>query len=168
MGDRDVTLAECVGLLSSESRERKFMGKTYMGIGRSTFVIDRQGQLVHVDYKVKAKGHAQAMLERLAGQCHRVTTAFALRGPDGGAHDEAVTTEVSFRPLTPETIASYLDTSEWRDKAGAYAIQGIAGAFVRSIAGSPSNVIGLPLAEVAAALERAWGRELEYRDGVPA
>ena len=43
--------------------ERKFMGRTYMGIGRSTFVIDKSGKLVHVDYKVKAKGHAQAMLE---------------------------------------------------------------------------------------------------------
>jgi peroxiredoxin len=43
--------------------ERKFMGKTYMGIGRSTFVIDKQGKLVEVNYKVKAKGHAQAILE---------------------------------------------------------------------------------------------------------
>ncbi len=43
--------------------ERKFMGRTYMGIGRSTFVIDKQGKLVEVNYKVKAKGHAQAMLE---------------------------------------------------------------------------------------------------------
>jgi peroxiredoxin Q/BCP len=43
--------------------ERKFMGRTYMGIGRSTFVIDKQGALVEVNYKVKAKGHAQAILE---------------------------------------------------------------------------------------------------------
>ena len=43
--------------------ERKFMGKTYMGIGRSTFVIDKQGKLIEVNYKVKAKGHAQAILE---------------------------------------------------------------------------------------------------------
>jgi peroxiredoxin Q/BCP len=43
--------------------ERKFMGRTYMGIGRSTFVIDKQGALVEVNYKVKAKGHAQATLE---------------------------------------------------------------------------------------------------------
>jgi peroxiredoxin len=47
--------------------ERKFMGKKYMGIGRSTFVIDKSGQLVHVDYKVKAKGHAQAMLKLVQG-----------------------------------------------------------------------------------------------------
>ncbi len=43
------------------------MGKTYMGIGRSTFVIDKQGSLVEVDYKVKAKGHAQIILERVQG-----------------------------------------------------------------------------------------------------
>ncbi len=47
--------------------ERKFMGKKYMGIGRSTFVIDKSGKLAHVDYKVKAKGHAQAMLELVQG-----------------------------------------------------------------------------------------------------
>ena len=47
--------------------ERKFMGKTYMGIGRSTFVIDKQGKLVEVNYKVKAKGHAQAILELVQG-----------------------------------------------------------------------------------------------------
>jgi peroxiredoxin len=47
--------------------ERKFMGKKYMGIGRSTFVIDKRGKLVEANYKVKAKGHAQAMLELVQG-----------------------------------------------------------------------------------------------------
>jgi len=47
--------------------ERKFMGRKYMGIARSTFVIDKEGRLVHVDYKVKAEGHAQAMLELVRG-----------------------------------------------------------------------------------------------------
>ena len=47
--------------------ERKFMGRTYMGIGRSTFVIDKQGKLVEVNYKVKAKGHAQEILELVQG-----------------------------------------------------------------------------------------------------
>ena len=46
---------------------RKFMGREYMGIGRSTFVIDKQGKLVHVDYKVRAKGHAAAILEIVQG-----------------------------------------------------------------------------------------------------
>ena len=47
--------------------EKKFMGRTYMGIARSTFVIDKQGKLVEVNYKVKAKGHAQAILEIVQG-----------------------------------------------------------------------------------------------------
>ena len=46
---------------------RKFMGREYMGIGRSTFVIDKKGKLVEVNYKVKAKGHAQAILELVQG-----------------------------------------------------------------------------------------------------
>ena len=59
LADTETELCELYGTWG----ERKFMGKTYMGIGRSTFVIDKQGKLVEVDYKVKAKGHAQAILE---------------------------------------------------------------------------------------------------------
>ncbi len=63
LADTDGELCELYGTWG----ERKFMGRTYMGIGRSTFVIDKQGKLAHVDYKVKAKGHAQAMLELVQG-----------------------------------------------------------------------------------------------------
>ena len=63
LADTDGELCELYGTWG----ERKFMGRTYMGIGRSTFVIDKGGKLVHVDYKVKAKGHAQAMLELVQG-----------------------------------------------------------------------------------------------------
>jgi len=59
LADTDGQLCELYGTWG----ERKFMGRTYMGIGRSTFVIDKQGKLKEVNYKVKAKGHAQAMLE---------------------------------------------------------------------------------------------------------
>jgi len=59
LADTDGKLCELYGVWG----ERKFMGRTYMGIGRSTFVIDKQGKLVEVNYKVKAKGHAQAILE---------------------------------------------------------------------------------------------------------
>ncbi|MDH3389019.1 MAG: thioredoxin-dependent thiol peroxidase [Gammaproteobacteria bacterium] len=63
LADTDGELCELYGTWGL----RKFMGKEYMGIGRSTFVIDKQGKLVHVDYKVKAKGHAQAILEIVKG-----------------------------------------------------------------------------------------------------
>jgi peroxiredoxin len=59
LADTEGELCELYGVWG----ERKFMGRTYMGIGRSTFVIDKQGKLVEVNYKVKAKGHAQAILE---------------------------------------------------------------------------------------------------------
>jgi peroxiredoxin len=63
LADTDGQLCEIYGTWG----ERKFMGRTYMGIGRSTFVIDKQGKLAEVNYKVKAKGHAQAMLELVQG-----------------------------------------------------------------------------------------------------
>ena len=63
LADTDGQLCELYGTWG----ERKFMGRTYMGIGRSTFVMDKQGKLAEVNYKVKAKGHAQAMLELVQG-----------------------------------------------------------------------------------------------------
>jgi len=63
LADTEGELCELYGVWG----ERKFMGRTYMGIGRSTFVIDKQGTLVEVNYKVKAKGHAQAILEIVQG-----------------------------------------------------------------------------------------------------
>ena len=63
LADTDGSLCELYGTWG----KRKFMGREYMGIGRSTFVIDKSGKLAHVDYKVKAKGHAQAILEIVQG-----------------------------------------------------------------------------------------------------
>jgi septum formation protein len=94
---------------------------------------------------------ARAMLGRLAGRGHRVVTAFHLLYR-GQVRAEAVTTEVVFRALRPSELDGYLRTQEWQGKAGAYAIQGVAGAFVRTISGSYSNVVGLPVCEVVEAL----------------
>ncbi len=63
LADTDGALCEAYGTWG----KRKFMGREYMGIGRSTFVIDKHGELVHADYKVKAKGHAAAILEIVRG-----------------------------------------------------------------------------------------------------
>ena len=63
LADTDGRLCELYGTWG----KRKFMGREYMGIGRSTFVIDKSGKLAHVDYKVKAKGHARAILEIVQG-----------------------------------------------------------------------------------------------------
>lgn len=94
---------------------------------------------------------ARRMLARLAGRRHDVTTAYRVRF---GARmvERAVTTAVSFRALQPAEIDAYLASREWEGKAGGYAVQGIAAAFVTDLRGSHTNVIGLPLAEVLADL----------------
>ena len=87
-----------------------------------------------------------AMLALLSGQTHSVLTAVSLHSPSG-ISSELVETRVEFIQLSQATCEAYLATDEPWDKAGAYAIQGMAGAFVKSIHGSYSNVVGLPLCE---------------------
>jgi septum formation protein len=95
------------------------------------------------------------MLRRLSGRTHQVMTGLALVSVDGGGTSITVTTDVRFRALSAEEIAWYVSTGEGSDKAGGYAAQGRAGAFITALSGSPTNVIGLPLAETAGLLERA-------------
>lgn len=94
---------------------------------------------------------AARMLRLLSGRSHRCHTGVTVRGNTTVA-TRVVTTEVVFVELTEFTISWYLDTGEADDKAGAYGIQGAAGAFVERVAGSVTNVIGLPLAETLAML----------------
>jgi septum formation protein len=98
---------------------------------------------------------ARSMVESLSGSTHDVRTRFLLGGPRVGTppdHAETVTTRVTFRTLSSEEVAAYAAGGEGRDKAGAYAVQGAAAAFVERIEGSYSNVVGLPLSEVVVAL----------------
>jgi septum formation protein len=87
-----------------------------------------------------------AILARLGGRVHSVLTAVCLHSA-AGTSIELVVTRVEFVPLSRETCEAYLASDEPWDKAGAYGIQGLAGAFVRRIEGSYSNVVGLPLCE---------------------
>lgn len=105
--------------------------------------------------KPRDAAEAGRMLGRLSGRAHEVLTAVALVAP-GGALTEAfvVATRVEFRPLDAAEIDAYVATGEPLDKAGAYALQGGAAAFVAAVHGSASNVIGLPLDEVRALLAR--------------
>jgi septum formation protein len=113
--------------------------------------------IVELDGDVLGKAadaaEAQAMLRRLAGRTHRVSTAFVLVGP-AAEHRGVVSTEVTMVELSDTEIADYVASGEWEGKAGAYAVQGIAAALVASVRGSITNVIGLPLAEVAQVLAR--------------
>jgi septum formation protein len=122
---------------------------------------------VIVDDRVLGKpadeAEARAMLGALSGRAHRVCTRFAIGGgPEASLRDgaplfaETITTRVVFRALSAEEIELYAATGEGRDKAGAYAIQGIGAFAVARIEGSYSNVVGLPASEVIAAL-RATG-----------
>lgn len=94
---------------------------------------------------------ARAMLLRLAGRRHEVMTAYHARLGERSI-ERVVTTVVTFRSIDPAEVQAYLDSHEWQGKAGAYAIQGIAGAFATEVRGSFSNVVGLPVAEVLADL----------------
>ncbi len=98
---------------------------------------------------------ARRMLRLLSGSTQRVVTGVALLS-ERGEHAFAVTTEVTMRPLSAAEIDAYVATGEPFDKAGGYAIQETAEHFVTRIDGSRSNVVGLPLDEVLAALAQ-WG-----------
>lgn len=99
---------------------------------------------------------AKRMLRLLSGRDHEVVTGFCLLNlTQSFAVTEAVSTSVIFRPLTAAEIDDYVATGEPLDKAGAYGIQGRASAFIPEIRGSYTNVVGLPVPEVLAVLERA-------------
>ena len=89
---------------------------------------------------------AQAFLSLLSGRRHRVHTGLCMIG-SGAMHQRLVTTVVQLKRLTGQEIQRYVESNEWQGKAGAYAIQGRAGVFVKTINGSYSNVVGLPLYE---------------------
>ena len=112
---------------------------------------------VDLDGRILAKPddseHAAAMLRLLSGRVHNVHTGVAVAHGDDSVVI-AVTTEVEFAVMTSGQIDWYVGTGEPRDKAGAYALQGAGGAFVRAVRGSVSNVIGLPLTETLELLAR--------------
>lgn len=107
--------------------------------------------------KPRDDGEAAAMLRALSGRRHEVMTRFALASPDAPsapAWEQTVVAGVEFRELAPEEVAGYVATGEGRDKAGAYAVQGIGAFAVRRIDGSYSCVVGLPACELVEALRR--------------
>jgi septum formation protein len=104
--------------------------------------------------KPEGETEARAFLECLSGRRHTVITAVAVRTKDRVRTRENVTA-VKMKRLSEPEIALYLATGDWKGKAGGYAIQGPAAAFIPWIQGSYSGVMGLPLAETAALLEAA-------------
>ncbi len=103
--------------------------------------------------KPSGRAHAMAMLRRLSGNTHTVFSAVALVAPGRRSHRLSAT-EVAFDHLSQAQLERYCDSAEPFDKAGAYGIQGLAGAFVKRIDGSYSGVVGLPLWETWQLLRR--------------
>ncbi|HRF07557.1 MAG TPA: Maf-like protein [Xanthobacteraceae bacterium] len=95
---------------------------------------------------------AAACLRLLSGRTHRVYTGICIVTPKNAVKARLVETRVRFKRLSSLDIDSYLDSGEWRGKAGGYAIQGLAGSFVVKLVGSYTNVVGMPLYETAAML----------------
>jgi septum formation protein len=107
--------------------------------------------------KPRDDDEARAMLLRLSGRDHQVMTGVSVRAA-GGEIARLETTRVWFLPLMPDDLNWYIATGEGRDKAGAYAIQGLASRFIPRIEGSYSNVVGLPITLVLELLRKVERR----------
>lgn len=144
----------------SPSRERSKQIST-LPQGEGDFIILAADTVVALGRRILPKAETDAEVERcltlLSGRRHMVMTAVALAAPGKKICTRIVITRVSFKVLSAREIADYVTSGEGRGKAGGYAIQGRAEALVRSINGSYSNVVGLPLLETVGLLGSASG-----------
>jgi septum formation protein len=155
-GEAPLDYVERIARAKLDAVRRKDLGPAAGVLVADTIVVAPDGALLG---KPRDDDDARGMLARLAGATHRVSTRFALALRDRSAdiaHGQTVTTSVTFRPLSRGEIDAYVAGGEGRDKAGAYAVQGRAGAFVERIDGSFTSVVGLPVCELVVAL-RALG-----------
>jgi septum formation protein len=105
--------------------------------------------------KVEDEATLRACMRLLSGRRHRVLTGVALAVPGHGIRERLVETMIAMKRLSEDEIGDYASHGEWRGKAGGYALQGDGEVYVRHIAGSYSNVVGLPLAETRVLLQAA-------------
>ena len=126
-----------------------------MATGQTGFAVLAADTTVDLDGDILAKpvddADARRMLRAMSGRTHQVHTAVVGR-TSTGSHATTVTTDVTFARLSDRGIEWYLSIGEHLDKAGAYGMQTAGGALVERIDGSPTNVIGLPLAEAIGVL----------------
>ena len=148
------------------AREKAAEVRQRLGTDPARPVILAADTIVLVDARVLGKpaddAEARRMLQLLSGRTHHVLTALAVCEVDGPHQATALlTTEVTFRTLDERESAAYVASGEGRDKAGSYAIQGLGAGLVLRIAGSYTNVVGMPAAETvdmlrAAGVLAAW------------
>jgi septum formation protein len=147
-GEPPATYVDRVARLKASAAAARYPARPV--IGADTAVV--------VDGDVLGKpsdaGDAARMLRRLAGRSHDVLTGVALAW-QGRMTSEVTVTRVRMDPLTAAEVADYVASGEPHDKAGGYAIQGLASRFIPHIEGSFSNVVGLPVAAVLQLLRRA-------------
>jgi len=107
----------------------------------------------HILGKASSAVEARSYVTRLAGRTHDVFSGLCLVGPGGREWTGHARTAVTFRALAADAVAAYIATGEWRERAGAYAIQGVGSALVTAVDGDYWNVVGLPVALLLAGLE---------------
>lgn len=154
--------AEALAQRKARAVAARHAGEFLLVIGADTLVaLDDPEAQAGVRFLGKPTGSDQAreMLRSLAGTRHRVVTGVAVvRAWDAGTLVDHERTWVSMRAITPAEIEAYVDSGEWRDKAGGYAIQEHADVFVTGLEGGGfDNVVGLPVALTLDLLERARG-----------
>ena len=137
----------------------KRMAKEKMEVVKKKFPNDlilTADTIVYVGRRIIDKTNEQSkaikFLELLSGRRHRVSTAFNLYCKDKIDSLRVVTSVVKMKRLTENEIKSYIETDEWKGKAGAYGIQGSAEKFIQFISGSYTNIVGLPLNQVYGSL----------------
>tara|TARA_B100000073_G_scaffold271268_1_gene230991 strand:- start:237 stop:833 length:597 start_codon:yes stop_codon:yes gene_type:complete len=137
----------------------KRMAKEKMDVVKKKFPNDlilTADTIVYVGRRIIDKTNEQSkaikFLELLSGRRHRVSTAFNLYCKDKIDSLRVVTSVVKMKRLTDNEIKSYIESNEWKGKAGAYGIQGSAEKFIQFISGSYTNIVGLPLNQVYGSL----------------
>ena len=139
-----------------ELSRRKALAAAALHPGQTILAADT---LVAVDGEALGKPHdkqdAFRMLHSLSGRWHQVYTGVTVVGADGAVRCESDVTDVHFEAMSDKAIRRYIETGEPMDKAGAYAVQGIAGLWIDQLRGSHTNVIGLPMALTRRLLEQS-------------
>ena len=138
---RRLACAKAVSVAAGENTAWILGADTVVGLGR------------RILGKPRDESEARRYLKRLSGRRHRVYGGVTIIAPRAEPVTRLVTTSVTFKRLEVAEIERYVATGDWQDKAGAYGIQGIAGAFVRGLNGSYFNVVGLPLYETVSLLQ---------------
>ncbi len=149
-----------LALLKASDSAKKIKFKIFddiLVISADTIVVEN-GKILG---KPKDEADAKEMLKALSGTTHQVMTGICVfRVKDGFSVCDTVTTNVTFKRLTDETIDSYIRSGECLDKAGAYGIQGKGALLCKELSGDYFNVVGLPISKLADILKKEFDFDL--------